>query len=291
MKIGLYGTDNYYSAQIPRIREGMIALGHEIVTDAKCDAHYANDPGGFDRAIQNKERFGGELILGIQDCPSHLSEFPDWIKKNKPKLEKADKITSISKYTQTEVKKWFGLDSTVIGQPIKNIYPLNTERNKFGMVCGRQNDPNKRFYLTQQAVLLIYYRYDVNLDVCLLDIYGSENPNIGKYHGIVSDEQLNIAYNEHKIVFISSKLEGLCLPVFEAFSALSMPIVCSDMTTALEFCPEEFICDPNPDSIAKKSVDMSNNYNKFLPILEEFGNKYRQQFSPKTISQNIINLV
>ena len=55
IKICILGADAY-TCQIPRIKEGMKALGHTLTKDSP-DLIYSNDPRGYDEALKLKEKY------------------------------------------------------------------------------------------------------------------------------------------------------------------------------------------------------------------------------------------
>ena len=63
LKIALFGYDAY-TGQIPRYREAVIDLGHEL-TFENPDIIYANDPTGYKDAIQLKKIFPSSLAFFI----------------------------------------------------------------------------------------------------------------------------------------------------------------------------------------------------------------------------------
>lgn len=284
MKIASFGAEHFLG-QLPRIREGWKVLGHECSKD-KADLIYSNDPSGYDEAIKYKEENGGILILNILDIPFHLSEINKILNELKPKLQKADIITSISKTTALALKKYLGLNSYIIYNPIKDITFLNLKKEHAFMSVGRLADPNKRFYLTSNSVNLFNQK---------INIFGSDTSNIQNNkingHGIVSDETLERFYNTSKFYIATSYNEGLCLPMIEALVCGCIPIVCRDMTTAEEFIPEEFLCDPDHNKIAEKISLINQEYESYLKISLSFGKKYAKMFNKNSIANNILNLV
>jgi glycosyltransferase involved in cell wall biosynthesis len=284
MKIASFGAEHFLG-QLPRIREGWQFLGHECC-DGKSDVIYSNDPSGYDRAIQTKEIYGGILILNVLDIHFHLSEMNKKLNELKPKLQKADIITSISKTTALALKRYLGLNSYIIYNPIKDITFLNLKKEHAFMSVGRLADPNKRFYLTSNSVNLFNQK---------INIFGSDTNNIQNNkingHGIVSDETLENFYNTSKFYIATSYNEGLCLPMIEALVCGCIPIVCRDMTTAEEFIPEEFLCDPDHNKIAEKISLINQEYEAYLKIALSFGKKYAKIFNKNSIANNILNLL
>ena len=123
-----------------------------------------------------------------------------------------------------------------------------------------------------------------------IKICGSENPGFGNYLGIVPDEELNKLYNSSYYVLLPSKAEGIGLPMIEGMICGSIPITCSDNLTAREFSPIEFICNPDPQSIVNKIIDLDKDYENKRKIALQYGEKYKVQFNKKNIAKNIINL-
>lgn len=284
MKIASYGAEHFLG-QLPRIREGWVSLGHECCFE-KSDLIYANDASGYDQAIEQKQKNGGLLILNVLDIPFHLSDINNILNEIKPKLQKADIITSISKTTSKAIKKFLNLNSYVIYNPIKYVNYLNIKKENAFMAVGRLADPNKRFYLSLEAIN--FFDKEIN-------IFGSDSEIIRhqrvKAHGIVSDQELEKYYNNTKFYLANSYNEGLCLPVIESLVCGCIPITCEDMTTANEFVPEEFLCKPEAEEIAKKIYQINENYNSYQKIALAFGKKYKKTFNEVSIAQNILNLI
>ena len=96
IKVAIYGWDGFI-CQIPRIKEGMKALGH-IVTTNNPDLIYCNDPSQFPKSIFEKQKYPkAYLILNILDIPWHMPNIHEqtkWMINNL--LLKADAITTIS---------------------------------------------------------------------------------------------------------------------------------------------------------------------------------------------------
>jgi glycosyltransferase involved in cell wall biosynthesis len=285
MNIVTFGSTNY-TCQLPRINEAFGLLGHNINNYQLPDLIYSNDSGGYDDAIrcyyETKQQFNPnvKLILNVLDIPEHLSSIESILRDLSIRLRHANRITCISKFVQSQIKKYFNVDSDVIYNPIKDVYFTGQKRDKYAMVVGRINDPNKRINLIRP----------INLIQHVLNIYGSENPRIGTYNGVVSDEVLNDAYNRHRIIFIVSKVEGLCLPMIEAMVCGCIPIVCRDMTTAYEFCPSELLCDPTTESINDHLNKVLDNQIDFRTLALDCGIGYSEKFSKISIANNIIEV-
>ena len=287
MRIAAFGAKTK-TAQLPRIEEGFIFLGHSIANNG--DVAYANDPTGFDDAIEHKEKFGSKLILNILDRPFHQVNIKEWDTKIKHQLAQADIVTSISKTTQKQVKEFLGFDSQIIYQPIKDVFFSNSIRTKFTMSVCRGMDLNKRLGLAGNAANILAKSCDKNLKD-MLHAFGSERANEETWCGEISDLRLNTEYNTHQICWITSYNEGLCLPMIESMVCGCVPIVCNDMTTAWEFAPEEFLCKPDIIKLGYKAIDVHKNFDKYHKIALEFGAKYKKQFNKIQIARNILTLL
>ena len=108
--------------------------------------------------------------------------------------------------------------------------------------------------------------------------------------GLINDEELNKLYNETYFVMLPSKNEGIGLSMIEGMICGSVPIMCSDNLTAIEFAPKEFICEPDPKSIKNKIEEIKNDYKNFRELALKFGEKYKIQFNKKTIVNKIIEI-
>ena len=66
IKVSILGSDGYV-CQIPRIKEGMEALGH-ILTEESPDLIYSNDPPGYEKSLALKKKYPkAYLILNFLD--------------------------------------------------------------------------------------------------------------------------------------------------------------------------------------------------------------------------------
>lgn len=265
--------------QNPRIRDGLLSLGLEESDNA--DLIYSNDPSGYESALIHKEKFGGKVIFNVLDCPSHLPEFYHIVQRLSGLLPLADRVTSISKYTQSEVKKWYNIDSEVIYNPIKPVSYQGiktSERIRYFCAIGRLNDPNKRFNLIRESI-----------NPEFLDCFG-DRTNWGNCFGTVSDETLNKVYNNTKTCLITSKIEGLNLVALESLICLCIPIICNDMTTSEELFPKEFLCEPTSEGIKDKIAEIFANQDYFQELLTPYAEEYKNKFDKKTIADNIVRV-
>ena len=71
IKVSILGADGY-TCQIPRIKEGMEALGY-ILSEESPDLIYSNDPRGYEKALFLKKKYpNAYLILNFLDVPWHI---------------------------------------------------------------------------------------------------------------------------------------------------------------------------------------------------------------------------
>jgi glycosyltransferase involved in cell wall biosynthesis len=283
MNIALFGGQ-CLTCQIPRIEQGFIELNHKINYD-KPDIIYSNDPGGYEEALKLKQEKGGYLILNILDIPWSLSNVNILIKEWSYYLNKADAITTISETVKKDLENLIDKKINVIFNPVKDVYyDYKIKKDKIFLYVGRANDFNKRIGLVYQTLTFI------ENGLGLINICGNENPNFGRYVGPVSDENLNIYYNSSKFLFLTSKNEGIGLTMIEAMICGCIPITCYDNITAHEFCPKEFIVEPNPTKIANKIYTLNQDYKKYQDLALTYGEKYKNQFNKINIAKNILNL-
>lgn len=283
MNIALFGA-NCFSCQLPRIKDGFIELGH-LINYSNPDIIYSNDPSGFKEAIKLKNKVGGKLILNILDIPWFLPEVQMYIKEWAELLQRADIVTTISHTIQKDLEGLITKNVDVIYNPVKDVYyDNNIQKQNLFLYVGRANDKNKRINLVYNTLKYIENGFN------LINVCGSENPGFGKYCGLIPDNDLNMLYNNSKYLFLTSEFEGIGLPMIEAMICGCIPITCNDNKTAKEFCPNEFICDPNPASILKKLAELNKNYTNHQNLALEFGEKYKFLFNKISIAKNIINL-
>ena len=285
IKVSILGADGYV-CQIPRIKEGMEALGH-VLSEESPDLIYSNDPRGYEKALLLKKKYPkAYLILNFLDMPWHISNIQkqtELLVKNY--FLKADVITTISFKVKKDISKLYNKKIHVIYNPIKDVYfDENIKKNNIFFYVGRASDPVKRFNLVRESLLKIKDGVK-NTKIC-----GSQNPNFGDYLGIIKDQELNKLYNASKYVLLPSLAEGIGLPMIEGMICGAIPITCSDNLTAREFSPPDFICEPYPQSIVNKIQELNKEYEAKRKIALEFGKKYKIQFYKKNIAKNIINI-
>ena len=285
IKVSILGADGYV-CQIPRIKEGMVTLGH-VLSEESPDLIYSNDPRGYNKALLLKKKYPkAYLILNFLDMPWHISNIQkqtELLVKNY--FLKADVITTISFKVKKDISKFYDKKIHVIYNPIKDVYfDENIKKNNIFFYVGRASDPVKRFNLVRESLLKIKDG-EKNIKIC-----GSQNPNFGNYLGIIKDQELNTLYNSSKYILLPSATEGIGLPMIEGMICGAIPITCSDNLTAREFSPPDFICEPYPQSIVNKIEELNKEYEAKRKIALEFGKKYKIQFDKKNIAKNIINI-
>ena len=285
IKVSILGSDGYV-CQIPRIKEGMEALGH-VLSDESPDLIYSNDPTGYKKALSLKKKYSkAYLMLNLLDIPWHK---PNIQKQTESLVKnyslKADIVTTISFKVKKELGKFYNKKIHVIYNPIKDVYfDENIKKNNIFFYVGRASDPVKRFNLVRESLLKIKDG-EKNIKIC-----GSQNPNFGDYLGIVKDQDLNELYNSSKYILLPSVAEGIGLPMIEGMICGAIPITCSDNLTAKEFSPPDFICKPDAQSIVNKLAELNKEYKVKRELALKFGKKYKIQFDKKNIATNIINL-
>ena len=286
MKIAVFGILPFSDL----IKEGFKKLGHEI-SNVNPDIVFSNDPTGYQDAIFLKDRYPNSyLILNVLDIPWHFpnieKQFQVLIKRF---FNKTNSITTISYKVKKDLKKFFekriGDEIKVIYNPTKEVYfDEKIQKDNLFLYVGRANDPIKRFNLVRDTLQKIKDGTK-NLKVC-----GTENPGFGNYLGYVSDKELNKIYNSTKYVFLTSRAEGIGLPMIEAMICGSIPITCSDNETAKEFLPTDFICDPNVESIVNHIEKLNKAYEIKRKLAIKLGKKYKEQFNKSNVAMNILNV-
>ena len=285
IKVSILGADGYV-CQIPRIKEGIEALGH-VLSEESPDLIYSNDPRGYNKALLLKKKYPkAYLILNFLDMPWHISNIQkqtELLVKNY--FLKADVITTISFKVKKDISKLYNKKIHVIYNPIKDVYfDENIKKNNIFFYVGRASDPVKRFNLVRESLLKIKDGVK-NTKIC-----GSQNPNFGDYLGIVKDQDLNELYNSSKYILLPSVAEGIGLPMIEGMICGAIPITCSDNLTAKEFSPPDFICKPDAQSIVNKIEELNKDYDCKRELALKFGEKYKIQFDKRTIAKNIIEI-
>ena len=200
-------------------------------------------------------------------------------------LLKADAVTVISFKVKNDLGKFLNKKIEVIYNPIKDVFhDKDIKKDNTFLYVGRANDPVKRINLVKESLLKI------KDGIKKIKICGSENPGFGNYLGVVSDQELNRLYNSSKYLYLPSKAEGIGLTMIEAMICGTLPIACSDNLTAKEFLPQDFICEPNAQSIVSKIEELDKDYDEKKKLALGYGKKYKIQFNKINITNNILNI-
>jgi len=282
MKVSVFGLKPFSDLII----EGFEKLGHESSSE-QLDLIYSNDPRGYERSlILKKQNPNSTLIFNLLDIPWHM---PNIEKQTKLLIEhflkKADIVTVISFKVKNDLSKFTNIKTHVIYNPCRDVYhDDNIKKDSSFLFVGRANDPVKRIGLVRDSLSQIQDGLK-NLKIC-----GEQDPGFGNYLGYVSNDKLNKLYNASKYLLLTSKAEGIGLPMIEAMICGSIPILCSDNETAKEFLPNDFICNPDPISIVKKIDDLNKNYSAKRELALKLGEKYKKVFDKVNIAKNILNL-
>ena len=285
IKFSIFGADGLTS-QMPRIRDAMQSLGH-ILSEESPDLIYSNDPTGYPKAMHLKKKFPNSyLILNFLDVPWHMPKVEQQTKLLVEHfLSKSDATTVISFKVKEDLNKFLNKKIDVIYNPVKDVfYDESIKKNNTFLYVGRANDPVKRIKLLKETLLKT--KNGINEVI----ICGSENPGFGNYLNVVPDEKLNKLYNSSKYLFLPSKAEGLGLTMIEAMICGSLPIACSDNKTAKEFLPEDFICDPDPQSMLNTIEELNKEYETKRNLALKYGKKYKIQFDKINIVKNILDV-
>ncbi len=288
MRIKVLGWRNEEISIVNKLETGFEDLGHELCfSDKEVDILIAINPDMFDEAINSQIAQNGIKIFNVLDVPEHLiSMFGYPVEQIKEKLKQADFVTSISEFTRGQVKKHYGVESKVVYTPCLEIQKKEKTRDINFLYVGRAGDPNKRFALIMNAMR------EAGLNHSDLVVCGPERTRVGLYAGLVTQGQLNDAYNRSKVVLLPSKIEGVGLSMIEGALAGAVPIMCNDNETAKEFGFSDFCCDPTPEEFAKKMTfalaNFSTESDKVQSITKKFG--LEEKFDRRAVAQKYIDL-
>jgi glycosyltransferase involved in cell wall biosynthesis len=282
MKILSYGS-RCITSQIDRIEDGFRSLGHLVnkMDMGSPDLIYANDIGSWDEAINAyMENQNAKMLLTILDLPFHLPACSEQIERVKQVSEAGVPICTISQKVANDLEEHCGVDARVIYQPIKDIIYEGIpweDREIDYLILGRNHDHMKGHY---QVTIPVINELDGNfskLHTIGDGIQGAQN------YGNVTDEQLNVIYNNTKYVFCPSKFEGLGLPMIEAMAAKAIPILYHWHPTAEEFFAPDQIFECNDDIVKFILRDKS---------FDEIGynSEFTEKFRKEEVAKNIINV-
>lgn len=235
------------TGQIERIKKGLNELGC-IETDIAPDFIFSNDVGSHPAAIGLKKAYpAAKLILNILDIPEFLLPNGYSLDHTRELLSCADVVTSISKHTQQQVKKFFGLDSTIIYQPAMINGPVVSDKMARYLHVGRRYDENKGYNLVRQV-------FSDGLSPDGLVEIGPDYGSIGKYVGVISELELAEYYCGADFCFMPSQHEGLLLPLVEAAQCGCLPVIHHALTTRDELLPRDAFPEYNYSETTKESL-------------------------------------
>lgn len=288
MLIYTFGA-KHYLGQLNTIIKSLRDLGHTVDSASSApELIYSADAGGYEESVQLWEKYARKpkLMLTVLDIPWHVKEINIVLDKLKMYLPLADRVTTISKTVQKQIKDTFNLESDVIYAPTRIVEHIPTIKKVIDLfINGRVCDRNKRAFLALQAAQ--------DLDkilVCVGSEYIASKYNKVYNYGVVSDLELCTIYNRSKITLALGLVEGLGMQIPESLICGTPIITLSDNPTNFEFLPIEMIVEPNIDAIKNKIDEILNNYDKYQKIALEYGDKYKEQFSGKSIANNILKV-
>lgn len=233
MKASILGSDGNILCQVNSIREGFSSLGHSHIADMRhSDSAFTfvgNPPfeDYMDLALSKEKK----IIFNVLDIPWHVPEVNELIEKLKNNLKHANKVTTISKAVQKDLKTACDIDAEVIYYPMKDVKFTGIKKYpqfKVAMV-GRLLDRNK--YAATALNALISCGFEEK-DVAIV---GPEYLGWGTRLGLVSDEMLSDIYNSVDYVVMLDKVAGIGLPAIEAACCGAIPIVAAHLATLDEF--------------------------------------------------------
>ncbi len=217
--------------QIPALRAGFEALGHTHTDDWQHpDVSFVfvgNPPYSADILSAARANVK-KVILNVLDLPVQNPDGMRWINEWRAQLPDAQRVTSISAYTQSQLIDICGIQSDVIYYPMKPVSRMTGARYSQykALLCGRVGDRNKRYHVALAALFYAGFNRDQ------IAVVGPEDPRTWEtYMGVVNDKDLNIIYNSVDYVFMTSHIEGLGLPGLEGACAGAIPIVLPDLST------------------------------------------------------------
>lgn len=257
-------------AQVARIRDGLLSLGcvesDETNSDNSCKLVYANDSGHHQAALDWRDKYAptAKVILTVLDIPEHCyppsGDFgPDKLFALGNTLKRADALCSISRFTQSQIIRIFGLSNTVIYNPVKDVapdirisgarpYPYRV------LISGRTLDPNKRI-----GTLAIPALIGAGFNESEVAIVGGEYPGWGTNLGLVSDGMLNDLLNSVDYVMSTTLCTGLELGPIEGMICGAIPILTYDTSTFSEIgYPKHWGCHPTVMSLTYRLMALNS---------------------------------
>ncbi len=284
----------HFGGQLPRIQDGFRQLGHEI-TPYPHDASliYSNDSAHYHQIVVDRAagRLRGKVIFTCLDVPVHLGTSFDYEALGRD-LRVADAICSISTYGQTQLREIYGLDSTIVYQPIKPVGKDSALKvdcpYRFASI-GRRYDPNKNAAIWVAALeILGIARQEVAL-------VGSE-AGWGDYLGVLRDDGLNHLYNSVDFVLALGTNEGLNLPVLESMACGVIPVIHRGLTTREELLPaalfpEYLEVDLTPQNVALFIAKYLQNSSLMEDMKSRLYKHYQEKWSHLLTPQGVASQI
>ena len=295
MKIHVAGSDANILTQIPRLREGFAALGHQHVSnplDPDVAFVFVGNP---DFSPYLHLRGHKKLIFNVLDIPFHLPEADSIIARLREQLPYADRVTAISATVSKQVEELCGVKCETIYYPMKPVRPTGVRKYpQFrALLVGRLGDPNKR------VTTAIHGLIRAGFNEHEVAVVGGERIGWGVEMGRVTDEVLNDLYNSVDYVLALSRVEGILLPPIEAACCGAIPIVAPDLTTFGEFWVEsplglhyQKLNSPNDVAALIRSLEDDPKWKAEVKqdILQYAAQKFRPKFEAKAVAQRILDI-
>lgn len=283
MRIKTFGNRNKLSG-LHQLEKSWTEMGHEIVQINPDILYHAN--GYFDDLLEDSKNFPNAVKIGNLLDADPLN--PNWgpPKMVREQLLQLDIPVTISQTAQKQILDRTGVKCQVVHYPIKSLSNLKfPARGVRMLVVGRIYSNNKRLHLIKETA-------DAYCGDCEQVLFvGPEKPPFGLYAGLADETFLNECYNSSVFLLGLSSVEGLYLPMLEACTTQTIPILTLDNECVHEFgLNKDFAAEPNPQALAKKMKEIDKNFNKYLQKVESLGEEFRQKFSAKTVAQNILDL-
>lgn len=303
--VAALGSDSPLS-QVGRIRQGLLARGGIVLTEdlSLADLIYVNNP-PYDVPLRARAegclKPDARLMFNVLDVPSHLlPPNGDYtftkLAQLGDQLNQAHAITAISRFTQSQLKHYLGLDSYLVYNPIKPVTPEKRLRGERPypeyrvLMAGRVGDPNKRQRQIGIPALLM-----AGFEEHEVAVVGGEYLGWGMTLGTVADEVLNDLYNSVDFIMQPSFLGGWEMPVSEAVICGAIPIVTTDLTTREEhLLPRHWFCHPSPTAVAYWLRGFMDDPTKLAAARElcltSIGPQLASQLSPSSVATRILEV-
>jgi len=261
MKASILGSDGNILCQINALRDGFAKLGHEHtpnVEDQDTSFVFIGNPpfNKYEGLLKQKNK---KIILNILDIPWHVPEIDDILAELKYYLPLANRVTTISKTVQADIKSSLNIDSDVIYYPMKPVEFTGVKKYpqfKVAMV-GRLLDSNKF------AALAILALLNAGIKESEIAIIGPEYFGYGTRLGEVTDKELNNIYNSVDYVLMLDKVAGIGLPAIEAACCGAIPIIASHLRTFDEFWVQ------SPLGLHYQKIKTTNDITNLIKAIEE----------------------